>query len=113
MTHDVPPLSPNHVPTQADDATRPPMFQALDLATAHLPKHLGEDGLDQLDHVTAYALPHGWLLHVPEDPQKWADDHEIPAEVLAVQLYAHRWGCRWIMFDDGGDRVDELPEWEW
>lgn len=84
----------------------------LDLATAHLPARLGTDGLETADGVTAYPLPHGWLLYVPDRPQDHTDDG-VPPEVLTVQVYARRHGCDFVLFDCDGPYNPDLPSWDW
>lgn len=97
----------------------------LDLSTAHLPAPVAED-LNGFYGVTAHQLTcsdgaHGWLLWVPDDPDKHAADHEdtdypennIPAEVLAIQRYARQRGCDYILLDRDADRVADLPTWDW
>ena len=86
----------------------------LDLSTAHLPEHLGSHGLSGEDGVTAYHLPYGWLMWVPPDPDAHAADHpDLPPEVLAVQRYARRCGCDFVLFDADADQVGDLPSWDW
>jgi len=86
----------------------------LDLSTAHLPEHLGSHGLSTHDGVIAYELPHGWLMWVPPDPPTHAADYpDVPPEVLAIQRYARRLGCDFVLFDADAEQVDDLPTWDW
>ena len=95
-------------------ATAPPVRRLLDLSTAHLPQHLGSDGLSAADGVTAYQLAYGWLMWVPEDPDRHAADYpELPPEVLTVQRYARRHGCDYVLFDRDADTVADLPTFTW
>ena len=87
----------------------------LDLSTAHLPEHLGSGGLDAAPGVVAHRTTHGWLLWVPDDPDESgaAFGDAVPAVVLAIQRYARRHGCDYVLFDADADRVDDLPSWDW
>jgi hypothetical protein len=87
----------------------------LDLSTAHLPEHLGDEGLSGEEGVTAYAVAGvGWLAWVPDDPDAYAADYpDFPAEVLVVQRYAREHGCDYILFDRDADSVAGLPRWDW
>lgn len=94
----------------------------LELSTAHLPQHLGdqdsETALDAQTGVVAHLIEHGWLLWVPTDPQETADSYPdekdaVPAEVLAIQLYARANHCDYVLFDRDADVDDNLPTWEW
>lgn len=87
----------------------------LDLSTGHLPQHLGTSGLNGVDGVTAYEMPYGWLMYVPEEPVgSAADDEEgVPEVVLNIQIKARALGCDYVLFDADGPHVDDLPRWEW
>ena len=86
----------------------------LDLSTAHLPEHLGQS-LHTADGVSAYRMIYGFLMWVPDDPQKTAEAEidGVPPEVLAVQLHARRLDCDYVLFDAGGDVDPDLPTWDW
>jgi len=97
------------------DLDQTKVTQTLRLAWGHLP---GGDPvvLDGLDGVEVHQLGDwGALVYVPEDPERWLGQHEVPDDadlaalalhVLAVQLYARRHGCSWVMFDVDGPRAD-------
>jgi hypothetical protein len=87
----------------------------LDLSTAHLPEHLGCGGLDTAPGVVAHRTECGWLLWVPDDPDESATAilDTVPGVVLAIQRYARRHGCDYVLFDADADRVDDLPTWDW
>lgn len=105
------------------------IIKVLDLSTAHLPESLmnGPIGpLNSIEGVIAYAHgEYGFLLWVPDDPQEHADDYPnpadddvcsdegVPAEVLAVQLYARGLGCDYVLFDRDADTNADLPTWDW
>lgn len=106
-----------------------PVRKFLDLATCHLPESImnGPIGpLNTIEGVIAYEHgEYGYLLWVPDDPQEHADDYPnpadedvcsdegVPAEVLAVQLYARSLDCDYVLFDRDADAIEALPTWEW
>ncbi len=97
----------------------------LNLSTAHLPERIAArdddpERLNSYDGVIAYPTRHGWLLWVPDDPAEHAADYGdpadgdgVPAEVLAVQVYARSGDCDWVMLDADAERDPALPVWEW
>ncbi len=102
------------------------IIKVLDLSTSHLPEKVMNEPLNSIDGVIAYEHgEYGYLLWVPDDPQEHADDYPnpadddassdegVPAEVLAVQLYARSLGCDYVLFDRDGDTDDALPTWKW
>lgn len=112
-------LSLDEIVTVHAEAPDGPVRRFLDLGTSHLPPEVCHH-LDAYEGVIAYPKrtetdDFGWWMWVPDDPQESADAMEdpIPAEVLAVQLYARARGCDWVMFDRDSDAIPELPTWEW
>jgi hypothetical protein len=83
----------------------------LDLNTGHLPEHIGSTALAGIDGVVAYSTEWGWLMWVPADPA--GDDKSIPAEVLAIQMYARERDCDYVLFDVDGAVNADLPHWDW
>lgn len=99
-----------------DAPARPAIRRALNLSTAHLPKHLGTPGgLDAVAGVVAHATDVGFLLWVPDDPDQSAQVmiDSVPEVVLAIQRYARAWDCDYVLFDADADCVDDLPVWDW
>jgi hypothetical protein len=94
--------------------TGDPVRPVLDLSTHHLPRAIGPTGLTGEEGVTAYPLPHGYLMWVPTDPEATAADYPtLPGVVLAVMRYARARGCDYVLFDQEGAVVADLPTWEW
>lgn len=92
------------------------VLRVLDLPTNCLPEHLGGDGqLNGIDGVTAHAMPYGWLLWVPDDPDEHASEYGgIPEEVLQVQRYARALDCSYVLLDRDAKRGDvALKTWDW
>lgn len=94
--------------------------QFLDLSTSHLPFRVligdeyGPSPLKSLDGVVAYSHDEfGWLVWVPDDPDEVNEDHDIPAELLAVQKHARSLNCDYVLFDRDGPVDQELPTWNW
>lgn len=86
----------------------------LDLSTQHLPPDLGQNGLNAAPGVVAYELTHGWLMWVPDDPDESAQatDEPVPPLVLAIQRYARKRYCDYVLFDSDGDLNADLPTWD-
>lgn len=113
-------------------ADSPRIIRVLDASTAHLPQQVCAQ-LNGWDGVIAHSLStsddhYGWLLWVPDDPDNHAADHDdtdefpllqgedpsgVPAEVLAVQRYARRLGCDYVLLDPDAERIADLPTWDW
>ena len=103
-------------PTAGDQPADVVIRTVLNLSTAHLPPHLGTPGgLDSTPGVIAHATDTGFLLWVPEDPDESAQatTDPVPDEVLAIQRYARRWGCDYVLFDADADQIGDLPTWDW
>jgi hypothetical protein len=90
------------------------VHRVLDVSTTHLPRRLGTDGLAAVDGVVADELPYGWLMWVPDSPTKHAISYlTFPRVVLAIQCFARRHGCRFILFDASGAHIDGLRVYDW
>src|SRR5581483_5412452 len=99
-----------------ESPAEPVIRQVLNLSTAHLPPDLGSPGgLDTALGVIAHATETGFLLWVPDDPDDSAQatDDPVPDVVLAIQRYARRLGCDYVLFDADADQVGDLPTWDW
>ncbi len=78
----------------------------LDLSTSHLTaeqrEYGGRDG-DRSAWGGAVVEVHeyGFWLWVPDDPKESsrASEERVPRNLLAVQLYARRRGCDYVLFD--------------
>ena len=95
--------------------TQPRVVKVLDLSTAHIPAHLGRD-LAETEGVIAHEHgEHGYLLWVPENPVVEALEAHFPAppEIVNIQLFARNLDCDYVLFDRDGDRIDDLPSWDW
>ncbi|MEJ3741791.1 hypothetical protein WEI85_00615 [Actinomycetes bacterium KLBMP 9797] len=92
----------------------PTILSVLDLSTAHLPEEVCDD-LSGEPGVIAHRVTYGWLMWVPADPDAFAAEtiDPMPEEVLAIQRYARRLGCQYVLFDRDAEQVDELPTWQW
>ncbi len=88
----------------------------LNLSTAHLPEHLGSrGGLDTIPGLVAHATEVGFLLWVPDEPDESAQAFidPVPDVVLAIQRYARRLDCDYVLFDADASQVEDLPTWDW
>lgn len=85
----------------------------LDLSTVHLTEEqrlFGDRDGDRASWGSAVVdvREYGFLLWVPDDPKDSAESTEegVPDNVLAIQLYARKHGCDYVLFDADAD-VDE------
>lgn len=95
----------------AETTAAPRIRRMLDASTGNLPEDIFGTFTGH-PWVVANRTEHGALMWVPCDPARVCDP-PIPAEVLAVQEYARRLGCDYVLFDAAGDPVPGLPFWEW
>lgn len=112
-------------PTPLPDATGTPTGAGptspwvrcmFEVSTNHLPYELGSPdsaGLTGADGVTAYELPYGWLLWVPDDPDDPPSDDPVPPVVLEVQRLARRNRCDFVKFDQDAPPHPQLQIFEW
>jgi len=85
----------------------------LELSTAHLPQQ-SCDSLGSHDAVIAYRTNYGWLMHVPEDGDDLAEEHDRrPAELLPIITLARMHGCSYVLFDREARQISALPVFEW
>jgi hypothetical protein len=100
--------------------SKPIIRKFLDLSTAHLPAALREYGtregvaLAWGDPAVVTVTDFGFWLWVPDDPQDSAEAGEeaIAPAVLAIQLYARKHDCDYVLFDADGETNDDLPVFE-
>lgn len=92
----------------------------LDLSTGHLTEETRDRLSDGEGPTPTYPHPDGfgWLVWVPEDQgvmaelEKWAEDVNCPADLLACFKAARKRGCDYILFDSDGEPVDYLTDYE-
>jgi hypothetical protein len=91
----------------------------LDLSTAHLTEEqrlFGDRDGDRASWGDAIVdvRDYGFLLWVPDDPMESAAVTEdgIPENLLAVQLYARKHDCDYVLFDADAEVDDDLPVFE-
>lgn len=98
--------------------TNPPYVRKfLDLSTAHLPKEVC-DRLDTYSGVRAYETDYGWMVYAPDNPAEHAAAERearcsVPDELIPIWQFARDHGCAYVMFDQDGDLLDDLPQWDW
>jgi hypothetical protein len=93
----------------------------LDISTAHLPFRFFDPADSSawnnvpLHHETGYGV----MVWVPDDPTDINNlgseegDDAVPPEIVALWRYARERGCDYIMLDEDGDVLNDLPTWEW
>jgi hypothetical protein len=101
--------------TPMPEATAEPRIRRmLDASTGSLPEPVFQ-ALDGHPWIVVHPTGYGALMWVPDDPADSARvcDPPVPAEVLAVQMYARSLGCDYVMFDADAGPLPGLPSWEW
>lgn len=89
----------------------------LVLSTAHvsletaskLPRGHADMEEDDLDWGPTFARENGWVFYVGT----LSHFEEAPRELFEALLFAHQQGCQWLMFDNDGPTIDNLPTYEW
>ncbi|WP_207123089.1 DUF5983 family protein [Actinocatenispora comari] len=97
--------------TRHGPRTGPRVRRLLDLSTQHIPPHILEDGLHTVSGLVAYSTRYGWLMWIPADPAARAAEQidPPPAALVAIQRYARRYSCDFVLFDADADTDPHLP----
>ena len=93
----------------------------LDISTAHITENTAgmlDDSVHQFLGTApfiAYPLGDaGWLVYVPsEDSPNTNTLAEFHPDLLACMEYARQHNCDYIMFDQDGTVIDDLPAYDW
>jgi hypothetical protein len=91
----------------------------LVLGTAHIRPETDQKLTDLSNDMPTVYYPktparhgesYGWIF--PISPEiEWPD--AISDDLKAIRKLAEREGCTWIMLDQDGDEIDELPTYGW
>lgn len=97
----------------------------LDLSTEHLTEEMrielnclylreGNLGEDVFHGVVIHPTEVGGLMYVPEKPEDHARDEVdgVDGVLLAIQLYARRQGCDYVLFDRDAEVDSALDVFE-
>lgn len=95
----------------------------LVLSTGHLRLETAQTLPDSLEQMLkenppiwwpSFVRAEGWLFTVP-DSEAWQDDryHDAPEDLRAAITFARVHGCAWLMFDQDGPVIGDLPHWSW
>lgn len=97
--------------TRRGRSAGPRVRRLLDMSTQHIPPHILEDGLHTVSGLVVYSTRYGWLMWVPADPAARAAEQidPPPAALVAIQRYARRYGCDFVLFDADADTDPHLP----
>lgn len=90
------------------------IMKTLVLSTGHVSKETAEF-LDACgvagNFLIVTSVPfgdYGWLV-----PTCAAEEGGCPADLKVVLEFAARHDCTWVRLDCDGNRIDDLPSWEW
>ncbi|RLA60654.1 MAG: hypothetical protein DRQ89_12580 [Epsilonproteobacteria bacterium] len=87
-------------------------YKTAVVSTAHLPEELAAK-MEREEFVKFnYAkISYGFLIWIPTGD---LDDylHEWPEEIRPLMVEAHKQGCKFVDFDQGGT-VYDFRTWEW
>lgn len=90
-----------------------PVYQYLDLSTAHLTDEDRHELAHGLCPLRVIEHDYGWWVHVPGDDDitdRLAAVSETMSEAfVGVLKHANKHGCNWINFDADADEEPELP----
>jgi len=82
------------------------VLQVPVISTAHLPS---SDAVDECECLAA-SYDNGWFVYMDDDEP---EDGTVPEWYLAVWRWATPKGYSWVRFDSDGDRIDDLPTFDW
>jgi hypothetical protein len=87
--------------------------RTLVISTAHITKEVDTE-LWRKDNDLPFAyeaLDQAWLVWVPceDEPER----EGIPDCLKTVFDFARTHACTMLILDADGDKLDELPKWEW
>jgi hypothetical protein len=93
------------------------IVKMLDISTAHITDStavwLTDVGVNGSSPIIVYEkAEYGWLVFVPDMWDEGRAD-QTPGDLLAVITYAKAIGCTWVMLDCDGERIPELPIYDW
>jgi hypothetical protein len=70
---------------------------------------LQSDPKAEYPNLHLFPNVNGWMFWADEDP----DGNGWPAEIVALMKRAREEGADWVDLDSAGDKLDDLPFWEW
>lgn len=102
------------------------IYKTLDMSTCHVKektfKLLEENRIDEIVYYAKMEnggdylrkLCWGFFIHVPQDDVDFESlEGEIPVDLYNCIKFAREQGCWWIDLDGDGEKVEELPEYDW
>ena len=84
----------------------------LTISTGHISRATADrltEGDDDLPWVLAWS-DYGWLVLAHDIA---GDDHDFPEDLQRCMDFAWSHGCDWVRLDCDGDKLDELPVFDW
>ena len=82
----------------------------LTLSTAHICQDTAEKMENHLLDLTIYEKgKYGWIIYV--DPE--IAGKKIPQDLSSILKTAEKAGCTWLCLDCDGEKIKNLPTYEW
>ena len=95
-------------------ARRMPIYNYLDLSTAHIKektfKWLEAQIGKETPPVIVYRKDCGLFLCVPPD---MTEEWKVPDDLRYCLWCAYKYNCNWIIFDADAPVIDDLVQYEW
>jgi hypothetical protein len=85
----------------------------LVLSTAHLTPYCCNRFMPENEGNWYDKANYGWFVSVPTDEVPLPEDHNLPACLIDCLKFADLQQCTWIMFDQDGPTVEQLPIQDW
>lgn len=104
---------------QGSNETSPlEIHKMLVLSTTHIRPETADNFRLLTDDVPRIFFPkaahdgeeYGWFIPISPE-MHWS--HTVSEDLRAIRKIAEREGCSWIMLDQAGEEIDELPTYEW
>ncbi len=91
-----------------------PIYNYLDLSTAHIKEKTFEWLIEQIDNeespIVVYRKESGLFVCVTPDI---TEEGKTPTDLWYCLWFAYEHGCNWILFDADGAVIDDLAQYEW
>lgn len=93
-------------------SSAPELARMLVLSTEHMRPETAAAWVPACPWACFTKSDYGWFMYVSDDPGI-TETSDVPLEIRSALHVARRHGCGWIMWDNAGPILDELPRYDW